>query len=175
MQPNTRLTALLAAVLLWPLACNHDGARFGAEYPDRDINEARADMNGNFVHMADNALLHDMALADFHFVAHTTELSGTGEARLKRFVPLLMTYGGTVRYETDLVDAAVLDQRLAHAAEYLEHAGCDMERVQLRAMISGGRGMTAQEALIIREQASSANAQQSSGLGGLMSGGAGGL
>jgi len=99
--------------------------------------------------MADNAVLSDMAVADFHFVAHTAELSGTGAARLDRLGPLLDTYGGTVRYETFETDEKLVKQRLEHVREYLTTTGCDMARVDIKAMISGGHGMPANKAIVI--------------------------
>jgi len=99
--------------------------------------------------MSDNALLHDMSVADFHFVPHTAELSGTGAARLNRMATLLDTYGGTVRYETFNTDEAFVKHRLEHVHEYLALTGCDMGRVQVKAMLSGGRGMAASKAIML--------------------------
>jgi len=103
----------------------------------------------HFVTMADNAMLHDMSVADFHFVPHTTELSGTGAARLNRMATLLDTYGGTVRYETLNTDEAFVQLRIDHVHEYLALTGCDMGRVDVKAMISGGRGIAADRAIPI--------------------------
>lgn len=99
--------------------------------------------------MVDNAILHDMSLADFHFVPHSSEISGTGVDRLNRMAHLLNTYGGTVRYQTDLADADLVNKRLAHVTEYLTVAGCNMDRVQVKTMLSGGRGMPARKAIEI--------------------------
>lgn len=101
----------------------------------------------HLTHMVDNAILHDMSVADIHFIPHTGELSGVGEVRLNRLAKLLNTYGGTLRYETLLDDEALIKQRLDHAREYLALTGCDMERVQVVAMISGGRGLPGGEAV----------------------------
>jgi len=110
---------------------------------DKAIEEPRE----HYTNMADNAMLHDMSVADFHFVPHTSELSGTGAARLNRMATLLDTYGGTVRYETFNTDEAFVQKRLDHVQEYLALTGCEMGRVQVKAMISGGRGMTASKAM----------------------------
>jgi hypothetical protein len=99
--------------------------------------------------MVDNAILHDMSVADFHFVPHTAELSGTGAARLNRMATLLDTYGGTVRYETFETDEKLVNQRLEHVREYLATTGCGMERVQIKSMLSGGRGMAADKAIVV--------------------------
>ena len=115
------------------------------EMIDKTMEEPRE----HYTNMADNAMLHDMSVADIHFVPHTAELSGTGAARLNRMATLLDTYGGTVRYETFNADEEFVKQRLDHVHEYLALTGCDMGRVQVKAMISGGRGMTASKAIIV--------------------------
>src|SRR3972149_2058780 len=90
------------------------------------INKSMEESGEHFTNMADNAMLHDMSVADIHFVPHTAELSGTGAARLNRMATLLDTYGGTVRYETFSTDEAIVKHRLEHVHEYLAPTGCDM-------------------------------------------------
>jgi len=90
--------------------------------------------------MVDNALLRDMAIVDEHFVPHTTELNGTGAARLERMAILLSTYGGTVRYDSRSASPEMIGERVAHIREYLEVSGCDMSRVKVESMITGGYG-----------------------------------
>lgn len=116
------------------------------------MNESRWTSGPNYVHMVDNAMLHDMSIADIHFVPHTAELSGTGEARLDRMAKLLGAYGGTVRYETFSTDEELTRQRLDHVREYLVLAGCNMDHVNVQAMMSGGRGMPADQAIEIKEK-----------------------
>ena len=113
------------------------------------IAKSREEPREHFTYMADNAMLHDMSIADVHFVPHTTELSGTGAARLNRMATLLDTYGGIVRYETFNTDEEMVKHRLEHVREYLALTGCDMGRVQIKAMISGGRGLTASKAMMV--------------------------
>ena len=114
------------------------------------MDETRGVSRPNYTYMADNARLHEMAIADIHFVPHTSELSGTGVARLDRLAPLLQAYGGTVRYATLSVDQALLGRRMEHVREYLALAGCDMDRVAVEAGLSGGRGMPADDAIKIK-------------------------
>ena len=111
-------------------------------------------------HMVNNAILHDMSIADIHFIPHSIELSGTGVARLNRMAPLLDTYGGIVRYETMLMDDEMIASRLDQVREYLDLTGCDMSRVELKVMLSGGRGMPASDAIQGEENVA---AQQKSG------------
>ncbi len=117
--------------------------------------------------MVDNAILYDMTIADLHFVPHTAELSGTGVARLDRLVPLLNTYGGVVRYETQEKNAKLVEKRMGHAREYLALAGCTMDHVEIKTMISGGRGMPASDAI----DAMTRGTQPESAAGGAAAGG----
>jgi len=141
------------AVLLGSTGCNHcekcqcfDTANQRTlDTIDRSMNAPRDHWND----MADNAMLHDMTVADLHFVPHTAEISGTGAARLDRMAALLDAYGGTVRYETYESDEAMVQQRLEHVKEYLTTTGCEMSRVEVKAMISGGRTIDARKAIVI--------------------------
>ncbi len=119
------------------------------EIQNRKMEEAKNRPQAHLDNMVDNAILHDMSVADFHFIPHSAELSGTGAARLNRMSTLLDTYGGTVRYETFETDEKLVTQRLEHVREYLATTGCEMQRVDIKAMISGGRGMAADKAIII--------------------------
>ena len=111
------------------------------------MDDSRQAYGAHLTYMVDNAMLHDMSVADIHFIPHTGEISGVGEVRLNRLARLLNTYGGTLRYETLLDDGALVKQRLEHTREYLALTGCDMERVQVVVMMSGGRGMPGDEAV----------------------------
>ncbi len=122
-----------------------------------DLQMARMDegpsrFGAHLTNMTDNAILHDMSIADIHFVPHTNELSGTGAARLDRMALLLDTYGGTVRFETTLENENLIALRLDHVREYLDLTGCDMSRVELKVMLSGGRGMPARDVLEARQR-----------------------
>ena len=110
--------------------------------------------------MSDNAILQDMSIADLHFVAHTAEISGTGAARLDRMAALLEAYGGTVRYETYNDDVTLVEQRLTHVREYLTLTGCNMSRVQVQAMMSGGRTIPASEAIAAADRSTTKNPAQ---------------
>ncbi len=111
------------------------------------IDQSREVPPEHFTNMLDNAILQDMSIADVHFVPHTAELSGTGAARLNRMATLLDAYGGTVRYETFDTNEEMVKNRLEHVREYLALTGCDMGRVAIKAMMSGGRGMAATKAI----------------------------
>ncbi|GMU36512.1 MAG: hypothetical protein KJ057_07165 [Phycisphaerae bacterium] len=123
-----------------------------------------------FTSMSDNAMTHDMTVADLHFIPHSSEISGTGVVRLTRLTPHLNHYGGIVRYETFEKDQALVDMRLEHVREFLVDAGCDMSRVEVKAMISGGRGIRASDAIRQMEKGTAPPADGQGGAG--MTGGA---
>lgn len=168
---KTRRLLVVPALCALPLACSNNESQIGVAYPIPDTDSARATLYKGFAYMGDNALLDDMALADTHFILHTDELSGMGEVRLERMVPLLNTYGGTVRYETSLTDETMIEERIEHAREYLVSAGCDMDRIEVRAMMSGGRGMPAKQAIEKRdERAAAGDEELATAIGGLTGG-----
>jgi len=139
-----------AALAVASIACNSHSKPFTPTAVEmQQMDYAKAHYGSHMTDMADNALLQDMCVADFHFVAHTSELSGTGVHRLDRMAVLLNTYGGTVRYETNLRDEELVKKRLDHVREYLAVAGCNMDRVEVKTMLSGGRGMAADKAIIV--------------------------
>lgn len=102
--------------------------------------------------MSDNAMLRDMALWDYHFVAHSSELSGTGAERLTRMAVYLDTYGGTVRYDTMLTDDAMIKERIANVREFLQVSGADVSRVEVEATLPGGRTFTGDEAIKVADK-----------------------
>jgi len=138
----------LSMVVITSAACHGpDHDMTATEQHMAHMENAKANYGRHLDDMVDNGILRDMSLADFHFVAHSSEISGTGASRLNRMAHLLNTYGGTVRYETDEADATLVSQRIDHVKEYLTMAGTNMDRVQVKSMISGGGGMTARKAM----------------------------
>lgn len=103
--------------------------------------------------MAMNATMHDMSVADIHFVPHTSELNGLGVARLADLASILDRFGGTVRYETFEKDRDRNGARLASVERHLIELGIDMTNVRLASQISGGRGMLAKDAIAAKVKA----------------------
>lgn len=122
-------------------------AQTSTQVAHQRMDEAKAAGFPALTDMADNAVLHEMAVSDVHFVPHTAELNGTGAARLERMAAMLQAYGGTVRYTTYTPDDKLVAQRIDHVREYLAVAGCPMDRVEVKPMISGGRTMPAEDAI----------------------------
>lgn len=145
------LSAVISAtVVMTNVACHGPCRDMTAnQLHQSHMDQAKANYGQHLDDMVDNAILHDMSLADFHFVPHSSEISGTGADRLDRMVHMLNAYGGTVHYQTDLDDDKLVNQRLGHVREYLTVAGCNMARVEVKTGLSGGRGIPARTALEI--------------------------
>lgn len=143
----------VAGLFLLAAGCNHcekcQCFDTGNQRTTDLMDQSQATPEDHWVNMSDNAMMHDMTVADFHFVPHTAEISGTGVARLDRMAILLDTYGGTVRYETYEPDEALVKKRLDHVKEYLTTTGCEMKSVDVKAMLSGGRTISATSAIAI--------------------------
>lgn len=159
-----RYGGLMAAVLVMSVGCRDEAGERKVK-TSTELNVEKMDRSKCagfpfFADMADNAILQDMSIADIHFVTHTAEISGTGAVRLDRMANLLEAYGGTVRYETYLEDVAMVEQRLRHVTEYLTLTGCNMSRVQVKAMMSGGRTIPASDAIAAMEKGTSKNPGQ---------------
>lgn len=152
-------------------------------------NEEVASLRQNLEGMVDNGLLHNMAIADIHFVPHTDELNSLGVQKLSQMARLVETYGGTIHYETQLTDQDLVSRRMANARDYLTTTGIDISRLQINSGASGGRGMLASEAIeILHKESADLGGETSSGasdpgnasdplaalLGGAASGGGGG-
>ncbi|MCG3136435.1 MAG: hypothetical protein HJJLKODD_00268 [Phycisphaerae bacterium] len=97
----------------------------------------------------DNAMLNDMAIADIHFLPHSSELNSLGEQRLLRYVELLGDRGGQLNLETQSNDEVFNKARMEKAAEFLATAGVDRERMQVMIGTRQGSGMRATEAIEI--------------------------
>lgn len=110
--------------------------------------------------MAENAMRHDMTISDLHFVPHTADLNGTGTNRLDRMASSLNTYGGILRYETMMSDDTIVNARMSNVREYLSLLGVDMDRVEVKTMISGGSTTPATQAMKIMEAGTNPQAQQ---------------
>ena len=150
MNDTFRRVLLAVAMMVAASGCAYSSTANNLSMARMDQMSAR--YGTHFTYMVDNAIARDMSVADIHFVPHTTEINGIGEVRLTRMAELLKAYGGTVRYETLMTDEDVLDDRLTHVRQYLRLAGCDMKRVRVSLMISGGRGFPGDEAVKVFNQ-----------------------
>ncbi len=111
-----------------------------------------------------NAAAHNTALADGHFHPHTGELNSLGAKQLDRLCVSLDRFGGTVRYETRSTDEELIAARLQAIEQYLTDTGMVMTNVEVAAMMSGGRGMSATDAIAAKVKVA-AKADKAGGAG----------
>ena len=104
-------------------------------------------MTDYFAYHNDQGMIADMSIADIHFIPHSSDLSGTGVARLERYAELLATSGGTLNYDTGLTDSMLVDRRMQTAEAYLAKCMADGKRVDIVLGMSGGPGMSAKESI----------------------------
>jgi len=161
MQGMYRFLIVAAPLLVAVVGCQRPQTATQIQLTRMD--QTKQGYGSHFDQMVDNAILRDMSVADIHFIPHTNELSGIGVARLDRLARLLQVYGGTVRYETLIVEEKLIEQRLDHVKEYLSLAGCDMDRVEFAPMMSGGRGLPGGEAVEAINRGTAAGAQGAGG------------
>lgn len=143
-----RRAIVVAACALVAMGCNKPNDRLNA--PPHGQSQESTDMQGTFVYMNDNALLANMTVCDMHFMPHRALLSGQGVERLSRLASLMEAYGGTIRFDTRCEDEALNKQRLEVIREFLAETGIDTTSEVVREDISGGEGMYASEAIMIR-------------------------
>lgn len=113
--------------------------------PPQGDSDHPAEVAAYFEGHRDRGLLADMSLSDVHFEPYSAEISETGKRRLERYAELLANRGGTLRYESNLSDEALIEARLGSANLYLEAASPDARLSVVRGL-SGKRGMSAAEA-----------------------------
>lgn len=143
-----RLLLGTAVVALLCGACQKPAARLNA--PPHGTSDSASDLQAEFTHMIDNALLIDMTLSDVHFVPHRAMLNSLGEERLARLAALMELYGGTLRLSTKATDEALIAKRIDGVRKYLSDAGIDTAAEVVTLGAAGGRGMDAGQAVLIK-------------------------
>ncbi|MBK8270333.1 MAG: hypothetical protein IPK83_19370 [Planctomycetes bacterium] len=136
-----------ALILALCFACNQNTQTTSMNGPQMEESPPQPEMAEYFANHNDQGMISDMSIADIHFIPHTPNLSGAGEARLERYAELLATTGGTLCYDTRMDNKELLDARLAMAREFLAHAVPGKNEVRVELGMAGGRGMTASEAI----------------------------
>lgn len=153
--------SLISMSILVLCACNKPNARLNAP-PHGEPYETK-DMQGTLVYMQDNALLANMTVNDSHFLPHRTRLSGAGEDRLCRLAALMHEYGGTIRFDSELEDHALLDGRIRAIVEFLNELGMQTTSDMVKHDLSGGRGMSGAEVILIKANEGTYKPRRSSG------------
>ncbi len=138
------------AVVFLLAGCDHVGERFIET--NVSFHSAREIMEERLVAMGDNAMLHDMAMAEIHFVPHTTELNTLGERRLERYARLLSDSGGTLSFQSSTTDKEFNEARVASITRFLAEAGIARERITAQVGLRKSTGMRAEEAIQVMER-----------------------
>ena len=150
--------------------CSKPAERLNA--PPQGASNSPSDSQEFFVYMTDNAMLADAVIVDEHFIPHTDEISPLGARRLERYAQLMETYRFALNYDTDLDDEELVAARIAHVKEYLAVSGLEPSRIEVERGAAGERGMSAQEAMKVREGSMYKERKKGGGgLGGLLGGG----
>ncbi|MFQ5501905.1 MAG: hypothetical protein ACE5EQ_06340 [Phycisphaerae bacterium] len=145
---NLRLTGMLCAGAWFAVAagaCVPPEDTVSLNSPSlTDFREQRT-LGEYFAYHNDQGMMADRSIADIHFIPHTAELSGTGQARLERYAELLSTTGGTLHYDTRLGDADLVELRIASAKTFMSKAVPSVYPIDVVVGTAGGRGMPASE------------------------------
>lgn len=136
---------LLPALIIAGCADPHDSTRANA--PPQGESDEQNDIAEFFAYHNDQGMMADMSIADIHFVPHSAELSGVGEARLERYAELLAETGGTLHYDTATRDEQLIEDRLDRARAFLAQNIPSNRTIEIALGLPGGRGMDARESL----------------------------
>jgi hypothetical protein len=159
-----RLMACACAAVVVCGACQKPVHRLNA--PPHGTTENPIELRDMYAQMADNALLADMCISDAHFLPHRAALNTLGEERLERLAGILEQYGGTLRFNTDLQDEALIQARTAAIVAFLRERGVDTSADVLTRDLPGGRGLDAEQAILIRANEGRYKAKKSDSGGG---------
>ena len=145
------------AVVFLLAGCEHFGERFIET--NLSFHATRQIMEERLTAMVDNGMLHDMAMAEIHFVPNTTELNTLGEQRLERYARLLSDSGGTLSFQSSTTDREFNEARIASISRFLTETGIAQERIVAQVGLRQSEGMGAEEAIQVRERAFSPEAE----------------
>lgn len=109
----------------------------------------------------DQGMMADRSIADIHFVPGSTDLSGTGVARLERYAELLATTGGTLWYGPSIQNEELINARIAVAEAFLAQVLPGAKTIEVAIGLGQGRGMSAIEALTGKTVANTAETRGS--------------
>ncbi len=141
--------ALLVSLALLAPACN--STRNAPPEPDLVDGREPGEFRYTFDEMTEAALLADMSVAPHHFLPHRSMLTPAGEQRVIRLARLMHAYGGVVRLTGDQADDDLMARRADTVVALLADCGVDTTTEIVRQDIAGSDGMSAQEAILIRQ------------------------
>lgn len=144
-----RLVVVCAVVLgLACGACQKPAVRLNA--PPHGTAEEKSPLEAEYAQMIVNALLADMVVTDNHFVPNRAILNSLGQERLIQLAALLQEFSGTVRFSTNETDKALVSARTKQILTFLSDQGIAADSSVLVQDMPGGRGMDANEAILIK-------------------------
>jgi hypothetical protein len=143
-----RLLPGLVVVGLLCGACQEPAPRLNV--PPHGTSGKPAELQAEYTHMVDNALLTDMVVSDIHFVPQRAMLNSLGEERLSRLAGLMELYGGTIHFSTYSTDSKLVAERIEQVRSYLCTAGIDTTAEVVVPGMAQGRGMDAAQAVLIK-------------------------
>lgn len=144
--PNRCPVLALTVVLLSALVGCESESHVQANAPPQGYAPEHPRITHYFVYHNDQGMMADLSIADMHYIPHTTELSGAGEARLGRYAELLAMSGGTIHYDTLITDEKLTGARLAVAKAFLADTVPGARPIDVVLGGARGPGMRAQEA-----------------------------
>ena len=147
---------MVAAMGVWMLTglvgvagCGGAAERLNA--PPQGQSDRPSELQDDYTRMGDNAMLKERSMSPLHFVPGTSELNCTGLRRLKRYVSLLIVYGGALHYDGIEEPKEVADARVDQIKTFLADAGVGPDFVSVDVGLAGGREMRAMEATSVRD------------------------
>lgn len=166
-----RTCAGLSLALFVLTGCESPQSRLNA--PPHGEQAESPDLQGTYVYMSDNALLESMSIADYHFLPNRSILNTMGKQRLNRLASLIEEYGGEVRYNSNLDDDELINQRTQAIIAYMGEIGVDTKKSTVtREPASEVTNKSSEEAILIKVSEGTYRPRRNSGGGGGSGGGA---
>lgn len=159
--------ALVSVCPILITGCLDPSTRLNA--PPQGASPRPNEMQDQYVYMVDNGMMHDLCVADVHFVPHTAHLSGLGVRRLNRYAELLESYGGTVHLDTVEANEQLKQARVSAISTHLASAGLNMSNVRVETGMAQGRGLDAPSAIRVLAEGTVDDADKGSAGGGVPS------
>ena len=159
----SRLPLGLVAIGLVCGACQEPAPRLNA--PPHGSAARVHELQEEYLHMTDNALLADMSVSDMHFIPNRASLNSLGEQRLDRLASLMELYGGAVRFSSDQTDEKLAAARLDTVRDYLCDAGIDTTEETVVVGPPASAGLDAPQVLLIKTNEGTYSPQKKSSSG----------
>ena len=144
------VTCVAVAFLFTAVGCEGPSKRLNV--PPQGLTAEPSALQGFFTPAVDNAMLHDMCVADIHFVPHTAEINGLGEWRLEDYCRLLKDRGGIIHLETASTDDELNEARIQSVHDFFASAGLGGANVTVKLGLPRGRPLDGVDAIRIKQE-----------------------